>query len=84
MGHGGMAVVYLARDPLMKRTVAIKLLPRQWTFDANQRQRFDREAQIIAALEHPAIVPIYDYGEHEEQPYLVMRYMGGEIGRAHV
>ena len=77
LGHGGMAVVYLARDPLMKRTVAIKLLPRQWTFDANQRQRFHREAQIIAALEHPAIVPIYDYGEHEEQPYLVMRYMGG-------
>lgn len=77
LGHGGMAVVYLARDPLMKRPVAIKLLPRQWTFDANQRQRFHREAQIIAALEHPAIVPIYDYDEHEEQPYLVMRYMSG-------
>lgn len=77
LGHGGMAVVYLARDPAMGRQVAIKLLPPQWTFDANLRQRFQQEAQIVAALEHPAIVPIYDYGEYEGQPYLVMRYMSG-------
>ena len=72
-----MAVVYLARDPAMGRQVAIKLLPPQWTFDANLRQRFQQEAQIVATLEHPAIVPIYDYGDYEGQPYLVMRYMSG-------
>ncbi|MDX1687949.1 MAG: SUMF1/EgtB/PvdO family nonheme iron enzyme [Candidatus Promineifilaceae bacterium] len=81
LGHGGMAVVFLARDPRMDRHVAVKLLPRQFTFNDDLRQRFYREARIIAALEHPAIVPTYDFGEHEGQPYLVMRYMaGGSLG----
>jgi serine/threonine-protein kinase len=77
LGQGGMAVVYLAYDPVVKRQVAIKLLPRQFTFDPQFRGRFQREAEAIAALEHPAIVPVYDYGEHEEQPFIVMRYMPG-------
>ena len=77
LGRGGMAVVYLARDPYMKRQVAIKVLPRQFTFDEQFRTRFQREAEIIAALEHPYIVPVHDYGEHEEQPFIVMRYMPG-------
>jgi serine/threonine protein kinase len=77
LGRGGMAVVYLARDPYMKRPVAVKVLPRQFTFDEQFRARFQREAEIIAALEHPYIVPVHDYGEHEEQPYIVMRYMPG-------
>ena len=77
LGRGGMAVVYLARDPAMKRQVAVKVLPRQFTHDPQFRTRFQREAEIIAALEHPHIVPIYDFGEHEDQPFIVMRYMPG-------
>lgn len=77
LGRGGMAVVYLARDPYMKRQVAVKVLPRQFTHDPQFRARFQREAEIIAALEHPHIVPVHDYGEHEDQPFIVMRYMTG-------
>ncbi|GAB4580822.1 MAG: hypothetical protein Fur0022_35640 [Anaerolineales bacterium] len=72
-----MAIIYLAHDPLMKRMVAIKLLPRQLTFDPTFRARFQREVEVIAALEHPSIVPVYDFGEQDEQPYFVMRYMPG-------
>jgi serine/threonine protein kinase len=77
LGRGGMAVVFLARDPLMNRRVAVKVLPRQFTYDESFLQRFQREARVIATLEHPAIVPVYDFGEHDGQPYLVMRYMPG-------
>src|SRR3989304_5011588 len=77
LGQGGMAIVYLARDPYMNRQVAVKVLPRQFTFDPQFRARFRREAEAIAGLEHPAIVPVYDYGEHDDQPYIVMRYMPG-------
>ena len=77
LGQGGMAVVYLAHDPLMGRQVAVKLLPRQLIFDESLRERFQREARIVASLEHPAIVPVHDFGEFNEQPYLVMRYMVG-------
>ncbi len=77
LGRGGMAIVYLARDPSMNRQVAIKVLPRQLTVDPEFRARFKREAEAIAALEHPAIVPVYDYGEHDEQPFIVMQYMSG-------
>jgi serine/threonine-protein kinase len=72
-----MAVVYLARDPYMTREVAVKVLPAQLTVDPQFRVRFQREAQVIAALDHPAIVPVYDFGEHGGQPYLVMRHMAG-------
>lgn len=77
LGQGGMAIVYLARDPLIKRQVAIKVLPRQFTFDPQFRARFQREAEVIATLEHAAIVPVYDFGEHEDQPFIVMRYISG-------
>jgi predicted Ser/Thr protein kinase len=77
LGRGGMAVVYLARDPYMTREVAVKVLPAQLTVDPQFRARFQREAQVIAALDHPAIVPVYDFGEHEGRPYLVMRHMAG-------
>ncbi len=77
LGRGGMAVVYLARDPFMNRQVAVKVLPQQFTYDPQFRARFQREAQVIASLDHPAIVPVYDFGEHDEQPYIVMRYMQG-------
>jgi serine/threonine protein kinase len=77
LGRGGFAVVYLGNDPFVKRQVAIKVLPSQFTDTAAMRARFQQEAEIIAALEHPAIVPIYDYGEHQGQPFIVMRYMSG-------
>jgi len=77
LGQGGMAMVYLARDPYIKRHVAVKVLPRQFTFDPQFRARFQREAEVIAALEHPAIVPVYDFGEVDDQLFIVMRYMPG-------
>jgi len=77
IARGGMATVYLAFDPYVKREVAIKLLPANLTHDLSFRARFEREAQTVAALEYPAIVPVYDFGEEAGQPYLVMRYMPG-------
>jgi serine/threonine-protein kinase len=82
LGHGGMAVVFLAHDPDLKRQIAIKLLPRQFVFSGEMRARFLHEAQIVAALRHQAIVPIYDFGEFDEQPYLIMPFMpGGSLTR---
>ena len=85
LGRGGMATVYLAFDPRFQRPVAIKVLPRQFTHDPKFLERFEREAQTIAKLEHPAIVPVYDFGEHDDAPFLAMRYMaGGSLrGRMH-
>jgi len=77
LGQGGMAIVYLARDPYIKRQVAVKVLPRQFTFDPQFKARFQQEAEVIATLEHASIVPVYDFGEHEDQPFIVMRYMSG-------
>ncbi|MDJ0757296.1 MAG: protein kinase [Ardenticatenaceae bacterium] len=77
LGRGGMATVFLALDPRFDREVAVKVLPRQFLHDSTFRARFEREAQTIAKLEHPAIVPVYDFGEENDQPYLVMRYMPG-------
>jgi len=77
LGRGGMATVFHAYDPRFKRDVAVKVLPREFLHDLTFRERFEREAQTIATLEHQAIVPVYDFGEEEGQPYLVMRYMPG-------
>jgi len=77
LGSGGMAHVYLARDPYMKRQVAIKVMSAGMTLDPEFRMRFETEAEVIAALEHPFIVPVYDFGYYNEQPYLVMRYLKG-------
>jgi serine/threonine-protein kinase len=77
LGRGGMATVYLAHDPQLKRDVALKVLPRQFTHDPQFRARFKREAEALARLDHPAIVPVFETGEVDDQPYLVMRYMPG-------
>lgn len=77
IGRGGMATVILAYDPRFERDVAIKVLPREFLHDTQFRARFEREAKTVALLEHPAIVPVYDFGEEEGQPYIVMRYMSG-------
>jgi serine/threonine-protein kinase len=78
LGRGGMATVYKAYDPRFEREVAVKVLPRELMHaDPQFRLRFEREAKIIAQLEHSAIVPVYDVGEADGQPYFVMRYMNG-------
>jgi hypothetical protein len=77
LGRGGMAIVYQAYDPRFERDVAIKILPHEFLYDPSFRARFEREARTIARLEHFAIVPVHDFGEHDGQPYLVMRYMSG-------
>jgi len=82
LGRGGMATVFRARDPVFDREVALKVLPEDLLNDPEFRSRFQREAQSIARLEHPAIVPVYDIGEEQGQPYLVMRFMpGGTLGQ---
>ncbi len=77
LGRGGMATVYRAYDPLFDREVAIKVLPPHLMEDPQFRKRFEREARIVARLEHPAIVPVYDVGEENGQLFFVMRYMSG-------
>ncbi|MEM7344057.1 MAG: protein kinase [Chloroflexota bacterium] len=77
LGRGGMALVFHSYDPHFKRDVALKVLPRDSLKDSTFRARFQREAEILAMLEHHAIVPVYDFGEEAGQPYLVMRYMQG-------
>lgn len=77
IGRGGMAAVFRAHDPRFRRDVAIKVLPRELLHEPSFRARFEREAQTVAALEHPAIVPVYDYGEEDGLPYIVMRFMPG-------
>jgi serine/threonine-protein kinase len=72
-----MAEVYLAHDPQFNREVAVKLIIAVQAFDAMTRARFEREARVIAGLEHTAILPVYDMGEADGQPYLVMRYVTG-------
>jgi serine/threonine protein kinase len=74
LGRGGMATVYKAYDPRFEREVALKVLPREMLHDPQFRVRFEREAKTIAALEHQAIVPVYDVGEEDGQPYFVMRH----------
>lgn len=77
IGQGGMATVYRAHQLSMHRDVAIKMLPRDLLHQGNSLERFQQEASIVARLEHRAIVPVHEYGEHEGMPYLVMRYMDG-------
>jgi serine/threonine protein kinase len=78
LGRGGMATVYQGYDPRFEREVAVKVLPSELLHaDPQFRLRFEREAKIIAQLEHTAIVPVYDVGESNGQPYFVMRYMPG-------
>ncbi len=73
IGQGGMATVYKAYHPATDRLVAVKVLTRQLSEDPAFLKRFRREARVVARLEHRSILPIYDYGEHDGQPYIVMR-----------
>ncbi len=77
IGRGGMATVYRAKQQSMNRTVAVKVLPRHLLHDPSFYERFEREVDVIAHLEHPHILPIYDYGQSEGIPYIAMRFLGG-------
>lgn len=77
IGRGGMADVWSAKDKRLNRTVAIKTVARDLSQDMNPVRLFEREAKTIASLEHPHILPIYEFGEYEGQLYIVMRYVSG-------
>jgi hypothetical protein len=72
LGQGGMAAVYKAYQPGVDRFVALKILPRQLAGDSEFSSRFRQEAKVIARLQHPHILPVYDYGEVDGHTYLVM------------
>ncbi|HKZ80866.1 MAG TPA: BREX system ATP-binding domain-containing protein [Pyrinomonadaceae bacterium] len=76
LGRGGMGVVYRALDPLLNREVAIKLIP-PTLLTPETEQRFQREAQLVAQMDHPAVVPIFDFGKHEGSLFFVMPVVQG-------
>lgn len=78
LGQGGMASVYRAYHEALDRYVAIKVLHPAFVADASFLRRFQREARVVAQLDHPHIVPVYDFAEHQGHPYLVMRLIEGQ------
>jgi serine/threonine protein kinase len=77
IGRGGMATVYRARQHNLNRDVAIKVLPAEMSHNTTFLARFEREVKLIARLQHARILPVYDYGEFNGQPYIVMAYLTG-------
>ncbi|MGH9254272.1 MAG: protein kinase domain-containing protein, partial [Vicinamibacterales bacterium] len=78
LGAGGMGEVYRARDTRLDRTVAIKVLPADVASTPERRERFEREARTVAALNHPHICVLHDVGRHDGVDFLVMEYLDGE------
>ncbi|HEY5610812.1 MAG TPA: protein kinase [Thermoanaerobaculia bacterium] len=78
VGSGGMGDVYLASDTRLDRQVALKVLPSEFSEDAERKERFQREAKTISQLAHPNICTLFDIGEQEGVDYLVMEYLEGE------
>jgi serine/threonine protein kinase/Tfp pilus assembly protein PilF len=77
IGAGGMGEVYLGEDTKLKRKVALKFLPHHYSSDRDLRERFTREAQAAAKLDHPNIVPVYEVGEYGERPFFAMAHIEG-------
>jgi serine/threonine protein kinase/Tol biopolymer transport system component len=82
IGEGGMGEVHLARDTKLNRDVAIKVLPAAFSADVDRLRRFEQEAQAASALNHPNILSVYDFGEHDGAPYVVSELLEGETLRA--
>jgi serine/threonine protein kinase/tetratricopeptide (TPR) repeat protein len=81
IGAGGMGEVYRARDTRLDRVVAVKVLLRQGVHDAGTRERFEREARAVAALNHPHICTLYDVGTSDDIQFLVMEFVDGQMLR---
>src|ERR1700678_4296061 len=81
LGTGGMGEVYRARDSQLKREVAIKALPHFVSLDPNRLRRFEQEAQAAAALNHPNILAVHQFGAFEGAPYLVSELLEGSTLR---
>ena len=77
IGQGGMAKIYLAYQPSVKREVAIKVMSSPLQQSPNSIKRFAQEVEVIAHLQHPQIIPVYDFGELDDQIYIVMAYIRG-------
>jgi eukaryotic-like serine/threonine-protein kinase len=77
LGNGGMASVYLAQDPRLGRQVAVKLLAENLADDREARRRFEREARLAARLDHPNVVQVFDVGEEDGRPFIVMEHVDG-------
>lgn len=78
LGRGGMATVYKAHHASLDRYVAIKVMDAAMSSETDFIERFKREARAIARLDNPHIVPVYDFDEHKEQPYLVLKFIDGQ------
>jgi eukaryotic-like serine/threonine-protein kinase len=84
VGHGGMSSVYKARDSLLERHVALKVLHEQYSADEDFVERFKREARSVAQLQHPNIVTVIDRGEEDGRQFIVFEYIEGENLKEHV
>jgi serine/threonine protein kinase len=81
-GRGGMGVVYRATQLALERSVALKAIAPQLAQDAAYRERFQRESQIAASIDHPNVIPVYEAGELDQTLYLIMRWVDGTDLRA--
>jgi len=81
VGAGGMGEVYRARDPQLRRDVAIKVLAREWSSDADRQRRFELEARAAARLSHPNLIAVHDFGMHDGCAFIVTELLQGETLR---
>src|SRR6185436_19237148 len=81
ISRGGMGVVYRAHDEVLRRDVAVKVLPSSYATDPDRLRRFEQEARSAGALNHPNILAIHDFGEHEGSPYVVSELLEGKTLR---